>query len=51
MSVVSWRRADVVVCLGLELYLYLAGEINLLIVGKISASRILAVKHSSKMGM
>ena len=36
MCVVSWRRADVVECLGLKPCLSLAGEINSLIEGKMS---------------
>ena len=37
MSVVSWRRADVVECLGLKPCWSFAGEINSLIEGKMSA--------------
>ena len=51
MSVVSWRREDVVECLGLKQCLYLAGDINSLIEGKMSASRILVAGHSSEMGL
>ena len=50
MSVVSWRRPDVVECLGLKLCLYFAGERNSLIEGKMSALRTLADGHSSEMG-
>ena len=39
MCVVSWRRADVVKCLGLKPCSPLAGERNSLIEGKMSASR------------
>ena len=51
MSVVDWRRADVVVCLGLKLCWSLVSEINLLIEGKMCASRTLAAWHSSEMGL
>ena len=51
MSVVSWRKADVVECLGLKPCCSLAGERNSLIDGKMSASRTLEAGHSSEMGL
>ena len=51
MFVVSWRRADVVECLGMKPCRSLAGEINSLIEGKMSASRTLAAEHSSEMAL
>ena len=51
MPVVSWRKADVVECLGLKLCLSLAGERNSLIEGKMSASRTLGTGYSSEMGL
>ena len=47
MSVVSWRRADVVECL--KPCCSLDGEINSLIEGKMSVTRTLAAGHSSEM--
>ena len=51
MSVVSWRRIDVVECLGQKPCCSLAGEINSLIEGKMSASRTLAAGHSNEMNL
>ena len=51
MSVLSWRRADVVECLGLKPCGALVGERTSLIEGKMSASRILAAGHSSQLGL
>ena len=43
--------ADVVECLGLKPCSSFAGEINLLIMGKMSASRTLVAGHNSEMGL
>ena len=48
MSVVSWRRADVVECLDLNPCYSLAGQRNSLIEGKMRASRTLDAWHISE---
>ena len=51
MSVVSWRRVDVVKCLGLKPCCYLAGARNPFIEGKMSATRTLTAGQSSERGL